>query len=101
MKKFDRLLEITSTSEELVAYICDDVGIEKLKEYDIEKWMKSFFQIMWNQYFCKLCRRYDVTERLAHLVNFHKAKQQATSRSGFRELLDIIFVENQRWKEKN
>jgi len=37
MKKFDRLLEITSTSEELVAYICDDVGIEKLKEYDIEK----------------------------------------------------------------
>jgi len=47
-------------------------------------------------YFCKLCRRYDVTERLAHLVNFHKAKQQATSRSGFRELLDIIFVENQR-----
>ena len=37
MKQFDRLLEITISSEQLVAYICNDVGIKKLEEYDIKK----------------------------------------------------------------
>jgi len=44
-------------------------------------------------YFCKLCRRYDIKERLAHLVIKHNASRDGVSRREFRSIISECFVE--------
>jgi len=44
-------------------------------------------------YFCRLCRSYDVSERLAHLVIKHNASEIGVSRREFRSIIAEVFVE--------
>ncbi len=43
-------------------------------------------------YFCRLCRKYDIKTRLAHLENYHKTDRATTQKRANKDLIEIIFV---------
>lgn len=45
-------------------------------------------------YFCRLCRKYDVKTRKAHLKNYHNANPNTVNKRSMEEILDAIFLEN-------
>ena len=44
-------------------------------------------------YFCKLCREYEIKNRLTHLVQKHNAKSESVTRRKFQSVLEELFVE--------
>ena len=45
-------------------------------------------------YFCRLCRRYGIKTRKAHLKNYHNANQDTVTKRSNYDLVNIIFIES-------
>ncbi len=45
-------------------------------------------------YFCRLCRKYDIKTRKAHLQNFHNASRDTVTKRSNKDLVNIIFIES-------
>ena len=45
-------------------------------------------------YFCRLCRKYDIKTRKAHLQNFHNAHRDTVTKRSNGDLVDVIFMES-------
>ena len=43
-------------------------------------------------YFCRLCRKYDITTRLAHLENYHKTSHDTVSKRSNRDIINVVFL---------
>ena len=46
-------------------------------------------------YFCRLCRKYGIKTRKAHLQNFHNANRDTVTKRSNKDLVEIIFLESQ------
>ncbi|MDH3779337.1 MAG: hypothetical protein OES15_00630 [Nitrosopumilus sp.] len=64
----------------------------QILEYDkIQAKPKSERQVT---YFCRLCRKYDIKTRKAHLQNVHNANRDTVTKRSNNDLVDVIFVES-------
>ena len=45
-------------------------------------------------YFCRLCRKYNITSRKAHLQNFHGADRDTMTKKSNNDLIDVVFIES-------
>ena len=45
-------------------------------------------------YFCRLCRKYNIKTRKAHLQNFHNANRDTVTKRSNKDLVGVIFVES-------
>ena len=45
-------------------------------------------------YFCRLCRKYKIKARKAHLQNAHNAKRDTVTKRSNNDLVNVIFVES-------
>ena len=45
-------------------------------------------------YFCRLCRKYGIKTRKAHLQNFHNASRDTVTKRSNNDLVDVIFIES-------
>ena len=45
-------------------------------------------------YFCRLCRKYGIKTRKAHLQNQHNANRDTVTKRSNNDLVDIIFIES-------
>ncbi|MCH9658324.1 hypothetical protein K0U27_06460 [archaeon] len=45
-------------------------------------------------HFCRLCRKYGVKARKAHLQNHHNANRDTVTKRSNNDLVDVIFVES-------
>jgi len=45
-------------------------------------------------YFCRLCRKYKIQSRKAHLKNYHNADPDTISKRSTNDIVDVIFVPN-------
>ena len=45
-------------------------------------------------YFCRLCRKYNIVTRKAHLQNFHGADRDTMTKKSNKDLIDVIFIES-------
>ena len=43
-------------------------------------------------YFCRLCRKYNIKTRKAHLQNFHNANRDTVTKRSNKDLVDVIFT---------
>ncbi|MCH9658154.1 hypothetical protein K0U27_05570 [archaeon] len=43
-------------------------------------------------YFCRLCRKYNIKTRKAHLQNFHNASRDTVTKRSNHDLVDVIFT---------
>ena len=57
-----------------------------------------YFAVLYNleknssTYFCRLCRKYEITARKAHLQNCHNANRDTVTKRSNRDLVDVIFI---------
>jgi len=64
----------------------------QILEYDeIQAKPKSERQVT---YFCRLCRKYNIKTRKAHLQNFHNANRDTVTKRSNKDLVGVIFVES-------
>ena len=45
-------------------------------------------------YFCRLCRKYNIKTRKAHLQNFHNANRDTVTKRSNKDLVNVIFTES-------
>ena len=45
-------------------------------------------------YFCRLCRKYGIKTRKAHLQNFHNATRDTVTKRSNKDLVDVIFIKS-------
>lgn len=45
-------------------------------------------------YFCRLYRKYNISERKAHLKNYHRADPDTISKRATKDIVDVIFQES-------
>ncbi|NND86504.1 MAG: hypothetical protein HKM23_04105 [Nitrosopumilus sp.] len=45
-------------------------------------------------YFCRLCRKYGIKTRKAHLQNYHNANRDTVTKRSNQDLVDVIFIES-------
>ena len=45
-------------------------------------------------YFCRLCRKYGIKTRKAHLQNYHNANRDTVTKRSNGDLVDVIFIES-------
>jgi len=45
-------------------------------------------------YFCRLCRKYNIKTRKAHLQNFHNANRDTVTKRSNKDLVEVVFVES-------
>ena len=43
-------------------------------------------------YFCRLCRKYEIKTRKAHLQNHHNASRDTVTKRSNQDLVDVIFI---------
>ncbi len=46
------------------------------------------------KYFCRLCRKYGIKTRKAHLQNFHNASRDTVTKRSNGDLVNTIFIES-------
>ena len=45
-------------------------------------------------FFCRLCRKYGIKTRKAHLKHFHNADPDTISKRATNDIIDIIFIDS-------
>jgi hypothetical protein len=45
-------------------------------------------------YFCRLCRKYGIKTRKAHLQNFHNASRDTVTKRSNNDLVNVVFIES-------
>ena len=60
-------------------------------EYENQSKPRSERQVT---HFCRLCRKYGIKARKAHLQNYHNANRNTVTKRSNNDLIDVVFVES-------